>query len=137
MRRYLHAFVTALKLSLRGETLQTPLEAWIDEAQRQLEEINRAAQSQQIDPAAFRLRIDRREISMATILQTVEHHLREAYPRLLRLSDGTTLLYAANLDDHFRVTRLEAALPAQSPLAEAVHALSLHLEAVPRAESAD
>jgi hypothetical protein len=136
MQRYWRAFWTALKMTLRGERLHTPLQDWLQQTAQALATIDQIAQREAIDPAAVRLRIDRREISMATILQSVEFHRSQAYPRLLRETShqAMNLIYAANMGDHFRLSRLEAALPDDSPIRQAVAALGTHLEAIPRPE---
>jgi hypothetical protein len=81
------------------------------------------------------LQIDRREINMAVILATLEHNLRTAYPRLLQSPGGSNMIYPSNLDDHFRLTRLSAALADGPPLQAAIEALAKHLEAIPGPEN--
>ncbi|MBZ0303544.1 MAG: hypothetical protein K8J31_27645 [Anaerolineae bacterium] len=137
--RYLRAFVIALRMTLRGESLppgpDAPLREWMAQGIARLDLIDQLAAQQQIDPQQVVLRIDRRDISMSTILRTVRFHLTEEYPIMLRAVSEYALaaVYSNNLDDHYRVTRLEeaAALHA-TPLQKAVAALSAHLEAIPR-----
>jgi hypothetical protein len=109
----------------------------MDETAQRLEAIRQAAERESLDPAQVTLHIDHREISMATILAGVDFNRREAYPRLLRERVGQPMnyLYAANMGDHYRVSRLEGALMPASSLQEAVAALALHLEAIPRGEN--
>jgi hypothetical protein len=141
MWRYWRAFWIALRMTLRGERIpapvQTPLQGWMDETGLRLEAISRAAEQESVDPSQVRLHIDRREISMATILQSVAFNRQEAFPRLLRERGGQPMnyIYASNMGDHFRVSRLEAALPPDSKLQQAVAALAEHLESVPQSDN--
>ncbi len=134
--RYVRAFFTALKLTLTGDVPQpTPLEYWITVALQQLDTLQQVADQQNIDSQQITVTVDRREQSMATLLDIVRFHLTEEYPIMLRhgTRDSLNLIYAANLDDHFRLTRLEAALESTT-LREAVLQLSNHLEAIPQPE---
>lgn len=139
MRRYLRAFIIALKMTLRGETPpvshRARLTDWMRQGIERLDLIERLAAQHQIDPQAVVLHIDRRAITMSTILRTARFHLNREYPILLRqLSDqSVTLLYASNMDDHFRLTRLEAAPElAHTPVRQAVAALAAHFEEIPK-----
>lgn len=96
-----------------------------------------AANSVGLDEAARRtmvLHLDRRDISMETILATVRFHAAEEYPSLLRqtLPHNVLAVYAANLNDRYLVMRLaeDPALQAK-PLGQALAALRDHLENVP------
>jgi hypothetical protein len=130
--RYIRAFFIALKLTLTGQVPQPrPIEIWVSEARQKLTRIQALADAEN---TAVTVRIDRRDMTMQTILQIIAFHLDEEYPRLLQQPDGLNYIYATNLDDHFRLTRLEAELP-ESPLRQAVTDLSDHLQAVPRAEN--
>jgi len=136
MMRYVRAFFTALRITLAGDAPQpTPLEHWITDAQRQLDALTKLADQHNIEPQQVMAEIDRRTMSMATIVDIVRFHLTEEYPIMLRhqTSDSLNYIYATNLDDHFRLTRLEAAL-STTPLQAAITRLSDHLEAIPRPE---
>jgi hypothetical protein len=139
IRRYLRAFVIALRMTLRGETPppapDAPLREWIAQALSRVEMVETLAARQQIDPAKVVLHLDMRDIRMSTILNTVRHHLTSEYPLLLRTpsSQSLNLLYANNMDDHYRVSRLEAAPDlADTPVQNAVVALAAHLETIPQ-----
>ncbi len=139
MRRYLRAFVIALRMTLRGETPppapDAALREWIRAGLDRLDLIERLAAQHGIDPQSVILHIDRRATSMATILKIARFHLTEEYPILLRQpsSQSLTLLHASNVDDHFRLTRLEAAPElANTPLQPAVRALAAHFEEIPK-----
>lgn len=137
IRRYVRAFVIALRMTLRGETPPpaTPLREWITQGLSRVDMIETLAARHQIDPAQVVLHLDRRDIRMSVILSTVRHHLTNEYPLLLRTpsAHSLNLLYANNLDDHYRVSRLEAApILAGTPVQNAVSALAAHLEAIPQ-----
>lgn len=136
--RYVRAFVLALKLTLRGQTIapQHPqLEAWAREAARRVEAVCQAADADGLDEAARNavlLHIDRRDISMETILATVKHHVTREYVKLLLDSTPHSALaiYASNLNDRYRVARLQDAV--RSPgVTLAITALRDHLDAIP------
>jgi hypothetical protein len=139
VRRYLRAFFLALRMTLRGETLppapDTPLREWIAQALSRIEQVETLAARQQINPAEVVLHLDMRDIRMSTILNTVRHHMTNDYPLLLRTPSAQSfnLIYANNLDDHYRVSRLESAPDlAGTPVQKAVAVLAAHLEAVPQ-----
>lgn len=113
--RYVRAFFTALRMTLRGETYTpappSPLLAWIDEAARVLNVCLAAADQQGFDQAAregLTLVIDRRTISAQTILMGVRYHLTREYAYLIRNPTGShlTAIYASNLNDQYALERL-------------------------------
>jgi hypothetical protein len=122
-------------MTLRGEIPEpAPLETWMAQALTRLSTVRKVCEAHPVDPANIILRIDRRNVTMLTILDTVQFHLQEEYPQALKFAtDGLTVIYASNMDDHFRLTRLENAPELiDTPVQKAVAALSAHLEAVPR-----
>ena len=136
MWRYVRAFFIALRMTLRGERPQpAPLETWMTDGLTRLETLRKIVAAHQIDSADVVLRIDRRDITMRTILDTLQFHLEEEYPQAIKSFAGGSLnaIYASNMDDHYRLTRLENVPQlADTPVQQAVAALSAHLEAIPR-----
>jgi hypothetical protein len=139
VRRYLRAFFVALRMTLRGETPppppDAPLRDWIAQGLSRVEQVESLAARQQMSLSQVVLHLDMRDIRMSTILNTVRHHLTNEYPLLLRTPSphSLTMLYANNMDDHYRVSRLEAAPDlAGTPVQNAVAALAAHLEAIPQ-----
>ncbi len=139
VRHYVRAFLIALRMTLRGETPppapDAPLREWMAQGLSRIEQIETLAARQQINPAEVVLHLDLRDIRMSIILNTVRHHLTNEYPILLRTpsAQSLNLLYANNMDDHYRVSRLEAAPDlAGTPVQNAVVALATHLEAIPQ-----
>lgn len=132
MIRYVRAFVTALRLTLRGEEApQAPWQRWLAATARHIEAIERSA-GPDVDKVV--LRIEGRDMSMAHILDAVRYHVTEEYPYLLHNPTEHTLmaLQASNVNDHFWLMKLEAAPELQNtPALAAVTALRQHLEALP------
>jgi hypothetical protein len=141
--RYLSAFVKALAMTLRGERIPTQQEkltsraprlaGWLAETLRLAERAREAAGEQGLNMADFVLHIEKRDVTMETILKTVIYHARQEYPHLL-LSDtdyARLALKATNVNDVFFVRRLADSPdlpPTIKPLVEALHQ---HLSTIP------
>ena len=147
IRRYLWAFFKALLFTLRGEKLpprgDPRLHDWIEQTLVLVDAVITAADAAGMTAAAreaFTLHIDRRDISMALILSAVRFHASDEYPHLLRqgATHSLTAIYASNMNDHYRVVRLQRAenLPQDGALRQSIDALAAHLESVPSTESA-
>ena len=147
MRRYLHAFLRALWMTLRGQKHSAarfqPLEIWMEAGLHKVEQVIRAADEAQIPPAArtqIQLKLDGRPTSLEQTLQMVQHNLRREYPRLLRVDDplAMAVVQSSNLNDHYRVSqfvqRAEIASPA---LKQALAALEAHLSRLPQIQEAE
>ncbi len=137
MMRRLRALITALKITLRGESLTPshlrPLEDWIDEALRILDETLRAADARGIKASARRtiaLEIDGRPTDLELALQMLRHNLVNEYPRLMRLDDANAMLviHASNMNDEYRLSRFLSADVSLTPELQPLHA---HLLALP------
>lgn len=145
MIRFIRAFFIALRMTLRGETIapQRPmLRAWIQQANRLLDTVYATADKHGFKiqrRATLTLMIDRRDISMETILAGVRHNLTREYPYLLRQPDNRqnlNAIYATNMNDQFRVQRLaDADIVDSPPVQTAITALANHLAAIPPAEA--
>ncbi len=144
MIRYIRAFFIALRMTLRGETVapqaRPMLRAWIQQANTLLDTIYTTADKHGFNQqrrAALILIIDRRDISMETILAGVRHNLTREYPYLLRQPDNRqnlNAIYATNMNDQFRVQRLaDADVLDSPPVQAATAALAHHLAAIPAA----
>ena len=137
--RYIRAFFTALTLTLKGEIPEPdPLQVWMEQGRVHLKKVTTASNAHSLDPSAVIVRIDRRDISMKTILDAVQFHLTDEYPQVLQHfgMEGINVIYASNLDDHYRLVRLADTPELQdTPVQQAVNALSDHLEAVPRVDN--
>lgn len=141
MLRYARAFWVALKLTLRGQSPAphpyARLNAWIEQTPALVAAIYAAADRDGLDKNARKvllLKLDGRDMTVQTVLAAVDHHARQEYPYLLRhLTDHSiTAIYASNLDDQYRITRLRDSqlLPAGAAR-EALTRLSAHLNGIP------
>ncbi|MFN8372776.1 MAG: hypothetical protein U0694_07850 [Anaerolineae bacterium] len=142
--RYIRAFFTAFRMTLRGEKLEAPptsphapLLEWVKQADRLVNAAYRAAESSGITLEQRKnivLRIDSRRMSAETILATVRHHTSTEYLSLLRnySTHSITAIYASNLNDRYYVSRLLEAEILQNPVVkQAIERLNAHLEAIP------
>lgn len=137
--RYLRALITALRLTLRGETPppspRAALLAWMRESARLADTALAAADASGLDQAARRARtlsVEGRRTNMETILATIKFHATDEYPHLMNASTQTniTAIYATNLNDRYLASRLFDTLEA-GPLREAVGRVVSHLDSIP------
>ena len=145
--RKLRAVFTALKMTLSGESLTPPhlrpLESWIDEALRRLDQTLRAADARGIKESSRRtivLEIDGRPTDLELALQMLRHNLVNEYPRLLRLDEPQAIMVvqASNMNDQYRIGRfLTDDVIESANLKRALEALHAHLLALPALESPD
>ena len=137
MRRYARAFMTALRMTMRGETYtpQHPnLTTWTGRTVVLVDAVFAVANANGVDLAARKalvLHIDRRDVSMESILGTVRHHAAAEYPYLLRRDPGHALLAirASNLNDSYRIERL--CEQTSGTVRAALETLGQHLDALP------
>lgn len=139
IRRYGQAFVMTLRYTLRGEKPpllairdeQPELAAWWTQTIALVEAIERAAADNQIDPKTLTVRVDRRDVSMATILGTIRFHAERDYPYLIAHHDQHDYLTmeALNLNDRYLISQLANAVA--DPLKPSVNTLVEHLASLP------
>jgi hypothetical protein len=123
-------------------SLHTPypaLSAWARRTRDLVSRVYVAANAAGFDQArrqALILHLDRRNISMETILAVVRYHAAQEYPYLLGQQSQQNILTveALNLNDRYLVLRLsqDAALQAE-PLRARLAALREHLDRMPPA----
>lgn len=139
--RYLRAFFTALRMTVRGEKFPAspyaPLIAWIQQGDALVKEVYQIADANGIDMAARQkiiLRIDSRDISAETILATIRHHTSTEYLYLIRdLSQHSiTAIYASNLNDRHFIERLKESIEIKNIAVKgAIERLETHLGSIP------
>ena len=141
MIRFARAFIQALRLTLRGESLTPaqyrPLETWIDAGLPLLAQAERAAAAEYGDLSALQLKLDGRPTSLETTLKMLRHNLTEEYPRLIRLDDphSMTVVQSSNMNDQYRVGQFAAIDAISSPaLRQALEGLNAHLLNLPAIE---
>ena len=139
VRRYVRAFVLALRFTLRGEKppllnvreQQPQLVAWWEQTLTLVDTAERAAAAQGIDTEKIIVHADKRDVSMKTILATVKYHAEREYPYLIVQHDeySPMTLQAINLNDRYLVMQLVNRL--EVPIKESIEALNAHLGALP------
>ncbi len=144
MIRFARAFLQALRLTLRGESLSParyrPLENWIAAGLTLLEQAERAAAAEGIDLAALQLKLDGRPTSLDTALKMLRHNLIEEYPRLIHLDDphSMTVVQSSNMNDQYRVGQFaESAAISSGALRRALAGLDAHLQNLPAIETVE
>ncbi len=143
MLRTIRIFFKALWLTLTGRAIQPAavkyprLTAWVAVGVQRVDTVLRIADKHSWEQAKrerLLLHLDKRDISMQTILTAVRHNLTREYPMLLEsnLEHAITTLKALNLNDLYRVAALRDAPDlAQTPIRDALAALHAHLDALP------
>jgi hypothetical protein len=144
----LRAFFEALRLTLRGETIQSPAERkfpvlfkWMKDGQAHLTAIEKHMAQANLSAAAaeqITIHVDGRDMSMKTVLEAVRYHLGDEYPYLLEnvTDHSLTALYAANLNDQYWVQMLAQSDDLPESLSQPMTALSDHLSAIPSSTAA-
>jgi hypothetical protein len=139
LTRYIRAFIGALGMTLRGESVPVPkysaLRQWMEQAALLVDEVYSAADIVEMNRdtrQALKLTLDGRSISMETILATIRHHMREEYPYLLRheTQHNLTAIYASNMNDRYWAAKLLGAVESEV-LKQAIGELSAHLDNIP------
>lgn len=139
IRRYVRAFVLALRYTLRGEKPpllalrdeQPELAAWWAKTIELVEALEQEAAANGIDAKAVTVRADRRDVSMATILGSIRFHAERDYPYLIAHRDqhDRLAMEALNLNDRYLATQLENIVA--DPLKASVRELVEHLGNIP------
>ena len=137
--RYQPRFFEAFRRAMTRprDTVHPRLSAWALQTRELVRAVIVAANSVGLDEARRRqlaLRLDKRDVTMETILATVRFHAAEEYPYLLRqpLQHNLLAIYAANLNDRYQVLRLAEVDTLQVlPLRQSLAALLNHLHNIP------
>jgi hypothetical protein len=147
IQRYWKAFWKALRMTLRGEQVESsPHDELLNWSRRTVDlvrEVLQAADQDGMDQSArqtIRIRADGREMSMHTILSGIEHHAAVEYPMLIRTlrEDSFAVIQANNTDDQFRLTRLiEAEAAGNTTLQTVLRKLEAHLRSQPAPVNVD
>ncbi len=142
MIHFARAFIKALRLTLRGDSVIAPhfqpLQSWIKAGLTKLAQAEAAAQQERVDPALLQLKLDGRPTSLAITLQMLRHNLTEAYPRLIRLNDphSMTVVQSSNMNDQYRVAQFAArGGHSSAKLQRALDDLNRHLQRLPAIEA--
>lgn len=139
--RYKPAFFEALQRAIGREQPFPLFSRWARHTLPLINAVYTAADAAGLDEEQRRrlsLRIDRRDISMETILGAIKYHAEREYPYLLgeKVNDNAIAVYALNLNDRYRIVRLtEVEAVSGGALGAALDALHRHLDSVPSTPS--
>lgn len=113
---YIQTFFKALQMTLRGETIDTPirypnLQAWLEISTEHLNKVFAIAEENNINKTQRQqiiLQLDGRNWSMDLILSSVKFHLETEFPSLMltNVEHNLTTLYALHFDDKYRISQL-------------------------------
>lgn len=146
--RYARAFFGALRMTLRGEMppalrvhQQYPqLSAWWAGTIASVDAVITAADAHGFGKArreSLVLHIEKRDVSMETILDGVRFHAEKEFPHLMRAQGQYNMLgiHATNMNDHYLILKLGQVDDLPADVREAVEALAAHLERAPQTPS--
>jgi beta-lactamase class D len=133
--RYVQAFFQALGMTLRGEKPDPTtalVREWLDVLAERVHVIQSAAAKQSLDMGQVIVHVDKRDLTMKTIVELLQYRAQTEYPNLLSAAgkSGWAVIYTSNHNDVYYVSRLIETL-ADSPLKQAVVTTKAHLEALP------
>ncbi len=139
---YIRTFFKALRLTMRGETVEAPakrypnLQTWLGLAQERLKNVYDVAENlgfTQAKREEIVLKLDGRAWSMELILSSLRFHLHIEFPSLMNsvVDHNLTTLYALHLDDKYRISQLAQSEQLPVDLRPSVQALAEHILNIP------
>lgn len=138
IRRYLRAFVGALVLTLRGQTIAQPppsrIQTWLTTTPTLVAAVDSAiAESGFADGAVKKYTIDGRPVALTSILAGVRYHAEVEYPSLIdsRSPHAALAINAINLNDRYAIARCTEDSDLPAPIRSALTTLAAHLDTVP------
>jgi len=149
MMRYVRAFIKALQMTARGETIDPtpktpehflPLEAWIHAGLQKLALVKISADKgglTQEKREQLALKLDGRMTSFEQTLAMVRHNMVNEYPKLIQLDDAYTMMVvqSSNMNDQYRVSQFMLSEEVTAPeLKQALDDLNEHLMNLPAIE---
>ena len=144
MMRMIRAFIKALQMTIRGETIAPshylPLEAWIDAGLQMLAHIFITADTHGLPlekREQLKLKLDGHMTSLEHSLQMVRHNWINEYPKLIQLDDPYTMMViqSSNMNDQYRVSQFAIADElASDEVKQALERLNQHLMNLPTIE---
>lgn len=147
MMRTIRAFIKALQMTIRGETIAPspfkPLEDWIDIGLQTLAIVFTTSDAQsytQEKRQGIKLKLDGHMTSLEQSLQMVRHNWVNEYPKLIQLDDPYTMMViqSSNMNDQYRVSQFATSddIPS-TEVKQALDALNEHLMNLPSIERPD
>jgi hypothetical protein len=139
--RYVRAFFTALRMTLRGESAAPPLKhpelhEWSRQTIGLLDAVQSAAERSgllQGKPEQRTVIIDKRSMSLEAALQVIRHHAAREYPYLLKhyTPDSLLAIQATNLNDRYLALRLQEMDGLSLEMQALLGRLNDHLNSIP------
>lgn len=140
---YINAFITSIKMTARGEKPQSlqaetdhaALFDWFRETVKRVGAIENAAKAENIDPQTIVFRLDSRETSLKTVLESIRFHAAQEYPMLIhqRSPYAIMTIQATNLNDRYALVRVSELPSLNATMLEPLKALTIQLEQLPKA----
>lgn len=147
MMRPIRAFIKALQMTIRGETIAPthykPLEAWIDVGLQTLAQVFITADASNLTQEQrqqIQLKLDGHMTSLEQSLQMVRHNWINEYPKLIQFDDPYTMMVvqSSNMNDQYRVSQFAMADDIiSSEVKQALETLNDHLMNLPTIERPD
>ena len=147
MMRMIRAFIKALQMTLRGESIAPshyqPLELWIDAGLQSLASIFITADAHGLPlekRQQIKLKLDGHMTSLEQSLQMVRHNWINEYPKLIQLDDPYTMavIQSSNMNDQYRVSQFAMTDEVVSDeIKQALEILNQHLMNLPMIERPD
>ncbi|GEM_PF-588038 len=140
VRRVVGAFITALRMTLRGENVDTllldkrypALTAWMAQTVTLIDAVKLASASNAVDLAQS-LHIDKRDITIATMLDTIRYHSAHEYPYILKNQSvyASMGIQSLNLNDRYLILSLVRWENLPTSIAKSIEQLRDHLDQLP------
>lgn len=155
MMRYIRAFIKALTMTLRGESIAPtpktpahflPLEAWIHDGLQKLAHVTVTANAHDLTPVQREqiiLKLDGHNTSFEQSLQMIRHNFINEYPKLITLDDPYTMMViqSSNMNDQYRISRFmlsdDISVPAMQQAIEDLNDHLLNMPTVNRPDPTD
>lgn len=136
IRRYLRAFIGAIRLTLSGKKPPTTLRSWMEQIPNHVNAAIMACNKAGLDEATRKntvLTIEGRRVNLNTVLLAIKFHAEQEYPILLKTQDGRSeaAVIGTNVNDCFLLGRFIATLSASESL-PALKQLWTYLENIPK-----
>jgi len=122
-------------MTLRGDSPpNASLSEWIEQSARLVDGVIKTANVHRLNIAGLKVRLDGRDTNVEVVLATIQHHMNEEYPYLLRHTTRNSMnaIHASNLNDVYRVSALiDLAALQDTSLNQSLTRLKAHLENIP------
>lgn len=138
--RYIRAFITALRMTIRGQQppgMRHPeLYAWMKQLTALVDSLDTAITQAGLDKKTVTVRLDGRSLTLDRVLQIFHYHAAQEFPSLLNTSGGRRFnigaIHATNMNNRFWLTLLREDANLQHPAVQAaLNSVTEHLDSIP------